>query len=103
MINILRKRVKVERRETSGRFYDIFWFFWKTENTDEETKSVSSRFIALIRFSDENFANRPTTYDAFIESYDVAARLVHASVKDMKQLGFKRGFARDYPGLEHFT
>lgn len=81
----------------------IFFGFSGRKNTDEETKSVSSRFVALIRFSDENFADRPTTYDAFIESYDVAARLVHASVKDMKQLGFKRGFARDYPGLEHFT
>lgn len=58
----------------------------------------------MIRFTGDNFADRRTTYDVFIESYDVSARLVHATgVKDMKQLGFKRGFARDYPGLEHFT
>lgn len=81
----------------------IFFGLSGTRNTRTRRRSFSLQLIALIRFRGENFADRWTTYDAFIESYDVAARLVHASAKDMKQLGFKRGFARDYPGLEHFT
>ncbi|CAD1477089.1 unnamed protein product, partial [Heterotrigona itama] len=47
------------------------------------------------------FRDHRRTEGALIESYDLAARLVYASVKDMKQLGFKRGFVGDYPGLGH--
>lgn len=78
--------------------------FLEDEKHGRGDRSVSLQLIAPIRFREENLADRPpTTYDDFIESHDVAARLVHASVKDMKQLGFKGGFARDYPGLVHFT
>ncbi|KOX71294.1 hypothetical protein WN51_04398 [Melipona quadrifasciata] len=87
---LLEKYIETTINDRYGKWIDFRCRYFSIE--------VRLLFVAQVwagKFGDR----RRRAYGALIESYDLAARLVYASVKDMKQLGFKRGFVGDYPGL----